>query len=260
MKYIGWLLPFICVIGAFSFYAYWIDLPMHPTDFSTKGLVGDSFGVLNSLFSGLGFAGLTLTIWIQQGQIKRQEQEHSEEVQERRSLFNLDAAIDATEQARLLLTDSNNDRRTWIEAARLLGHAKVLGEGVSVDCHQRVLEATRMKYRRFFSQLLEEKSGAYFYGVDASLNLGDAACAATSAVENRGISRGQHRQLDEASIYKVWEAAQWPKEFNDPVGQKFSHDDLDRLSFNKQGLREYLLHIKEYNSIRGLLTPKRKRD
>lgn len=260
MKYIGWLLPFLGVITAFCFYAYWIELPIYPSDFSTKGQIGDSFGVLNSLFSGLGFAGLILTIWIQQGQIKRQALEHSEEVQERRSLFNLNAAIDAAEQARLLLLDSNNDRRTWIEAARLLGHAKMLGNEVSIDCHQRVLEATRIKHRRFFGQLLEEKPATYFYGSDASLSLDDAARAATAVIERGGISKGQTRQLDEASIYKVWEAAQWPKEFDDPVGQKFSLDELKNLAFNKQGLSEYLLHIALNSSIRGTVTPKKKRN
>lgn len=40
-----------------------------------RGTFGDSFGVITSLFTGLGFAGLTITLVIQQWQISRQKQD-----------------------------------------------------------------------------------------------------------------------------------------------------------------------------------------
>lgn len=40
-----------------------------------RGVYGDSFGVITSLFTGLGFAGLTITLVIQQMQIGKQEHE-----------------------------------------------------------------------------------------------------------------------------------------------------------------------------------------
>ncbi|EOI5775868.1 hypothetical protein ACMS0O_000971 [Cronobacter malonaticus] len=46
-----------------------------PKGFAEYGTLGDSFGVLNSLFSGLGFAGLVYTLFIQQKQIKSQEKQ-----------------------------------------------------------------------------------------------------------------------------------------------------------------------------------------
>jgi len=244
------LIPFVLVIVSFVGYVFWVGIPPE-AGLAEKGQLGDSFGVLNSLFSGLGFAAVVVTIWMQQKQIKAQEKERIEEVDERRSLFNLNGALEAAEQARLLLSNHNNDRRTWIEAGRLLGHAKVLGEGVTVDCHQRVLEANKLKYRTFFSELLEHKSAAFFYGVDSMMTTTDAARASSAPANSRFES--ETRLLEEASIYRIWEAAQWPADFDDPVGQKFTPEERERLIFRAQGLREFLDHKDEHISIGGEL-------
>lgn len=262
MIYARWSIPFLLVLVAFVSYAVWIGMPLQaPVNADAKGVLGDSFGVLTSLFSGLGFAGVVLTILMQQGQIKvqqkqiaSQEKERVEEVNERRSLFNLNAAIDATEQARILLENWNNVRRTWIEAGRLLGHAKVLGDGVTIDCHKRVLEANKLKYRAFFSELIEHKTAAFFYGVDDALNTDDAARASTAPSERSGTrSLNSVRYLDEAAIYRVWEAAQWPSDFDDPVSQTFSPQERDKLIFNVRGLHEYLDHKDRWASVFGEL-------
>jgi len=239
------------VLAIFVAYGMWMN--QTPQDQLTyKGQFGDSFGVLNSLFSGLGFAGVAITIWIQQTQIKSQEKERVDEVDERRSLFNLNAAIDAYDQARQLLEDGNNDRRTWIEAARLLGHAKVLGEGVTVDCHLRVLERNKLRYRTYFASILDGKTAAFFYGVDTpSL---DADAAALESTRPMGVDgqRGapETRYLAEASIYKVWEAAQWPDDFDDPLGQTFSDEEKDSMHYgDQQGLYLFLEHRNTYHVI-----------
>ena len=66
-----WALPFLAVAGLFGlFLAQWI--PGLPGDLPSRGLFGDSFGVLNTLFTGLGFAGLLITIGLQQHQIRQQ--------------------------------------------------------------------------------------------------------------------------------------------------------------------------------------------
>ena len=55
------LLTFVVVL--------WLWLPEHLTsNFKTideKGLYGDSYGAVNSLFTGLAFAGLLFTIFLQ---------------------------------------------------------------------------------------------------------------------------------------------------------------------------------------------------
>lgn len=99
MKRIYWLTPFILVL--ILFYLFWSEwlphTPHFPSDLSLeqKGQYGDSFGILNSLFTGLGFAGLILTILIQQIQLKNQSsqaliQKHqSEALQYEETLYRL---------------------------------------------------------------------------------------------------------------------------------------------------------------------------
>jgi hypothetical protein len=261
MKKFGLAFPFIFVLGLFFvFYFYGVPLlPAMSTDLAAaRGQFGDSFGVLNSLFSGLGFAAVVVTIWMQQGQIKNQAQEHIDEVNERRSLFNLESSVNAYEQARILLNDHNNDRATWIHAARLIGHAKVFGEGVTIDAHQRMLEIKRMEYRAFFSQLLESKSGAFFYGSQNRAGDIDAAARESSVPEEtsgRRILSSSHA-LPEESIYVIWEAAQWPKDYKDPLDAKFTLEHREKLILHTLGLKEYLEHRDQWRSFSGQLRPR----
>ncbi|MCA9467802.1 MAG: hypothetical protein KC643_20470 [Nitrospira sp.] len=59
--YVGTLISFIWPIDEYTI--------------SQSGLFGDSFGVLTSLFSGLAFAGLLVTILIQKDQLDEQRKE-----------------------------------------------------------------------------------------------------------------------------------------------------------------------------------------
>ena len=44
-------------------------------DWQTRGQVGDSFGSINALFSGLAFAALIVTIWMQRHELALQREE-----------------------------------------------------------------------------------------------------------------------------------------------------------------------------------------
>ena len=71
---IWWMLPIAGMAGIFAaFYAGLI--PLHGANLSEHGQFGDSFGVLNSLFTGLGFGGLVVTLVLQQKQIHQQEKQ-----------------------------------------------------------------------------------------------------------------------------------------------------------------------------------------
>ena len=50
-----------------------------PAGYPEYGTLGDAFGTLNSRFSGLGFAGIVVTLIVQQKQIIEQEKENSEQ-------------------------------------------------------------------------------------------------------------------------------------------------------------------------------------
>jgi hypothetical protein len=62
------VVPFVIIIGTFIIYlavllfSIW---PIEEVSLAQSGLFGDTFGALTSLFSGLAFAGLLVTIWQQ---------------------------------------------------------------------------------------------------------------------------------------------------------------------------------------------------
>jgi hypothetical protein len=73
-KKIWWILP-IAGMGIIFWLFYNGEFPLKGKDIAEKGQFGDSFGVLNSLFTGLGFGGLIVTLILQQKQISQQETE-----------------------------------------------------------------------------------------------------------------------------------------------------------------------------------------
>ncbi|MCI4568523.1 hypothetical protein [Lysobacter sp. CFH 32150] len=71
-------LPFVIVLGIFAAFAISLLAAIWPIDLvslANGGLFGDSFGALNALFSGLGFAGVLVTLMYQQRQLKIQQEE-----------------------------------------------------------------------------------------------------------------------------------------------------------------------------------------
>lgn len=69
-----WVIP-IVTMGLIFWLFYQGYIPLKGENISERGQFGDSFGVLNSLFTGLGFGGLIVTLLLQQKQIRHQEVE-----------------------------------------------------------------------------------------------------------------------------------------------------------------------------------------
>ncbi|WP_367237444.1 hypothetical protein VXM67_00900 [Pseudomonas sp. Rh2] len=73
-KKLWWTLPLLTTLAIFLLFYNGL-FPLKGDSLETRGQFGDSFGVLNSLFSGLGFGGLIITLLYQQKQISHQEKE-----------------------------------------------------------------------------------------------------------------------------------------------------------------------------------------
>ncbi|MFZ6819718.1 hypothetical protein [Undibacterium sp. Ji22W] len=82
-KYIFISLLFACVIGLWIAYPFIISqqfvVDLFPKgNWASRGVVGDSFGALNTLFSGLALAGLAVNIYLQSVQLKKLEAKEEE--------------------------------------------------------------------------------------------------------------------------------------------------------------------------------------
>ncbi|MEO5811889.1 MAG: hypothetical protein ABIU96_07115 [Rhodanobacter sp.] len=182
------------------------------------------------------------------------------DAKEKRSLFYLDSCVKAYEGARVLLEDGNNERVEWIAAGRALVHAKELAESVTEDSHRRVLELHKLKYRGFFSSVISDKPAAFFYGAkDTAISIDDAAKNSTVA-EHRGdrITTSTLNSLSDKSLHAVWEAAQWPTGYLDPLDRRFSKVEQAKLIVLFPGLHEFLEHKEQWGSVSGKLSPKKK--
>jgi len=56
-------------------YTFYQIISSHFTNWAERGTVGDTFGIINALFSGFAFAGLIVTLFMQREELKMQRQE-----------------------------------------------------------------------------------------------------------------------------------------------------------------------------------------
>jgi len=80
MKKYWWITPFVAVSLVWLAYQYWLPsviviLDTKAGDLSGAGTFGDSFGALNTLFSGLAFAGIIISIVLQSKELRETREE-----------------------------------------------------------------------------------------------------------------------------------------------------------------------------------------
>ena len=174
---------------------------------------------------------------------------------EKRSLFNLEGFTKAFDHAQSLLSDGNNNRAKWIEAARSLAHGEELAKAVVVSEHKRVLELDRLKYRGSFHHILVENPATFFYGVPSLYTSLDEAAKAASAghTKNGRTVVSTIHEIDEASIRMVWLAAGWPKDYVDPKGDRFQENELGMVMLLFPELHRFIEHKRTWASAAGKL-------
>jgi len=178
-----------------------------------------------------------------------------------KSAFRLASALDAFEEAHKLLRDKNNDRVIWITAARALGRGTRIASGITEEVHKDVLEVQRDRYRLIFGVILgfdnQGVTGSFFYGApDDIVDIDDAAKHASK--DEKG--RPQLRNLSEKTLKVIWDFAQFPDRYEDPISDvsEFSEKDVnnDFKILSYPGLFEFLRHYRKFISVKGQLHPR----
>lgn len=163
------------------------------------------------------------------------------------------------EEARQLLSDHNNYRASWIAAGRVLAHAQELSTRVTADAHKRIVDLHRLENRRFFHDLLSTKEAGFFYGIkDPSVDIDDAAKLSSAGEERAGTTYvSTLKELPEKALHAVWEAAQWPSDYHDPLETEFSPQEKGQLLVLYPGLYKYLEHKQNFDTASGCLFPRK---
>ena len=100
-----------------------------------------------------------------------------------------------------------------------------------------------MEYRASFDSLLVDKPAEFFEGVPLErLSPMEAATSPASAQRVGRHGASEFAELDEQSLHAVFEAAQWPEDYDDPLDSHFSEKDEVKLRVRYPGLRDYLEH------------------
>ncbi len=129
------VVPFVIIIGTFLVYLAVLLIsiwPIEEVSLAQSGLFGDTFGVLTSLFSGLAFAGLLVTIWQQKEDLsltrKEIQDQHFENV-----LFKM------LEMHNCIVTDLDLRKKTGAQGAGMV-------IAVGRDCFQLFFDRFKKAY------------------------------------------------------------------------------------------------------------------
>ncbi len=165
---------------------------------------------------------------------------------ESKSKFYLEASLAAYEKADEQLRNGNNERVRWIQASRMLAHARALSASVKDEKHLLLLEVHLLKYRELFTRYCTQPA-QFFYGVtELSLSLENAAHAATK-IELRGdVKTHFSTEIPEEAIRAVWEAAQFPEEYKDPIGKRFEEADMTKLKLLAPRIHQFVRHRRDH--------------
>ena len=94
MRILWRIIPFLLVTLFWYAYQYWLPILLNSLDqkneLANAGTFGDSYGALNTLFSGLAFAGIIVSIFLQSQELKetREELKGQKEQLERQAFEN----------------------------------------------------------------------------------------------------------------------------------------------------------------------------
>jgi len=137
----------VFVVAAIGFYAKTFGTDILE-DQEKWGQFGDFLGgTTNPLLAFLTFLGVLWTISITYEQFYNQKTRQDIEDTDKRSLFFFEQAKLGLEEVYDMLKDQNNDRVTWVRAARDLLRARSIGKSISVKEYQEAYRLTEDKIR-----------------------------------------------------------------------------------------------------------------
>lgn len=121
----------LAIIGIWFSSGYWINSNYSVDE---RGTIGDMFGAINALFTGLAFAGIIVTIILQRNELALQREELKLQRQELIDTRNeLRRSADAQEESQRAMSKQFNAMSL---SARINGHGAILEYYGSIAVHK----------------------------------------------------------------------------------------------------------------------------
>lgn len=197
--------------------------------------------------------------------LKEEGEKHQSRILFERASLGFEAVVS-------MLSDQNNDRLTWIRAARTLQRAIDLGERIADKSYRLTYELEADKTRLDLYLALTEKDSEgsrvplapqFFYGVSdwkRYETLDEAAIAASHWTTGGLVTLDKNfpvsnlKPLSEKSIVAIYNFIEFPKDYKDPLDGFERWDDNweDRWGAD-QGARRYIVHARLKTAHNGQL-------
>jgi hypothetical protein len=179
--------------------------------------------------------------------------------QSQRSKFFLERSLLGFEHVVSLLNDRNNERRKWISAARILQQSLELSKSLTENEHKNIFQVEMDRYRHQLWEILnpydEQITPAFFYGcIDPGLAIDEAAKQSSlpRIGEPQSMLSSAHN-LSEQSLFAIWDFMDFPEDYEDPLRDVFSQEQIQRLRLQHRPLYDYMEHKRKYHSVAGKL-------
>jgi hypothetical protein len=175
-----------------------------------------------------------------------------------------------------LLKDQNNNRVTWIRAARILYDSLGLKKEVELPQYVKAFNLAEERLRNQLYRVLQtepnnpEESdkaslpGQFFYGAkdwkDSKLTVDEVAVNSKSPIKSYSVSidkvtpEPKSGGLTESSVVAIYNFLKYPDEYEDPLNKiKIWEGHFDDGFGLEQGPRRYIYHKQNYIVIDGKL-------
>ena len=156
------------------------------------------------------------------------------------SRFYLEQSSAAIEKAYGLLSDGNNNRDTWVLAARILAQSKALHDLITTPEHKVVLDIYKDDYRARFSNLLKADirgNAAFFFGSPVY----DEPVADAIARQEKN---NQLMSIPESALSVVYEFARYADDYAEPLPGEFTTEQLRSMKLVYPSLFTFIAHLR----------------
>jgi hypothetical protein len=260
---VGFLIAFVllCLVLTLYFWRFSLSQGLASHSFSKDSKDWAEFGeyvggTLGGIVGILAFIGLLINLIYQRMQIDEMHERARTEDEQRESRFYLDEYRAGYNTAYEILDSAKpgeaDFRMKWIAASRVIETARKLSERIKTASVRDVLLLDLPhQSQRFFKFF--ELPAAQYYGIDpnmASFLMGPDRLDEAARQSSMGESTGSLRQVPQRVIRTIWSAVQYPKDYEDVVGEAFSEKEKN---FLPPGLKQYIAHVNQWHSINGNL-------